>query len=415
VVDVASGTETAARSVCIAMTSGCPRAEADMATLFSYCQANGWRVTDSIARADVVLVVACGVDGVSERLALRLLRRANRRRRRDSSLVVLGCLAGIIPRRLQEDFGALAVPPICQERLDEILGATVPWQEIAEPTDVAARTRQARRCFHTIDRFCGHFEISQEFGHKLLSGVRRQFARLRRCERDPEVVPLRIAWGCLGNCSYCAVRPAKGPLRSRPPEDVLAYFAAALAAGRRSFDLIADDAGAYGQDLGITIVDLLGQIFARPEHFCLNLIDINPQWLVRYGDALCRLLAANTGRTGECRVPTQSGSSAVLRRMRRQYTADEARGALRRLRAAAPGVQLTTQVIIGFPGETMDEFQETIEFCQATAFDGIRLFRYSDRPGTCSSTMPDKVPGREIRRRVRMFRKALTGTSRITS
>ncbi len=378
-------------TACVVLDKGCPRMTVDVALLFGYLEANGWDLVEDVADADLVLAACCAVHASAEQSGFGCLEHVDARRRKGSRLIALGCLAGIADERLAAAHPeAVAVPPVASGRLDDLLGARVQLADIPEVQDRAPYEDRARL----------------SAGRAADSNARRLTRRVLRSTglrpapvaAEPagaavayRVCSLRIAWGCANECTYCAIRIAAGPLRSKPLETILTEFDAGLAAGFTRFEVIAGDVGCWGQDLGQSIADLLACMFERPGDFRLVIDDFNPRWLLRHQDPLVPLLAEHAGRIESVVLPVQSGSQRVLELMGRGYSSRELTAALRRLRAAAPGLCLITHVLVGFPGEGEPEFDETRALLRAVRFDRVDAYPYADRPHALSGDLPGKV------------------------
>jgi tRNA A37 methylthiotransferase MiaB len=402
-------------TICLSFAFGCPRAEVDTARLHDYIQANGWELARRLEDADVVLVVTCGFNAEYEERSLSVLDSADARRKPGSRLVVLGCLAEIDGDLLRTRYTAELVPPVRAGQLDGLLGAGVPLSEIADPNLVQPYIELASR----------HFDDAVRHPHDgcTKAGLRRVLSRVGLDDRlrqrlidrggspsaGDEVFSIRVGEGCQGDCSYCAIRFAAGPLRSKPLGDVLAEFDTGLALGYKDVRFVAGDLGCYGQDLGLTIVDLLREVVARPGTFELTLLDFDLRWLVAYADDLIALLAQNQSRVRSILLPMQSGSEEVLERMRRRHTALDAQRVLVALRHACPDIRLETHVLVGFPGETERDFEATMGLLRAVRFDHVVFYEYEDRPNTEASRMPGKVPEDVIRARSARARREIGG------
>jgi tRNA A37 methylthiotransferase MiaB len=391
-------------TACIAYGDGCPRARVDTALLLDYFRVNGWVVVESIETADLVLVTSCGFDSISEELSFRLLEAADRRRKPGSRLVVVGCLAAMSEERLKRVLDATPIPPRDSGLLDEIIGASVRISDVPDPHHVEPAIALASRCFGSRERWGW-------LGGRLVdSGVRDALVKLG-FQREPLLCPtgdvcsLRVAVGCTGACAYCAIRLAYGPLRSKPTDHVLAEFDAALSQGHTEFKLLAQDLGAYGQDIGTNLAGLLRGIFERPGDFRLQMNDVGIRWIVKQADDLGTLLYENAAKVRMLHMPLESGSDRILGVMRRGHTASEAEEVFQLLRAAAPDMLLATHVMVGFPGETEEDFLETARVLRSGGFDRVHVFDYSDRSGTVAAGMPGKVPPRVIRSRSRRLRR----------
>jgi MiaB/RimO family radical SAM methylthiotransferase len=358
------------------------------------------------------VVSACGVDPHAEKRNLHLLKIADKRRKAGSRLIVLGCLAGISASRLLDQLDAELVPPSKLDTLDAMIGAGVPIRQIADVNQIDADLRRARRCFGMWTRLKTQVAFSWGFRQKAAWALRRLAHLALQPVRGEPSFRLRIAAGCLGQCSYCGIRLATGSLRSKPLETVVQEFEAGLQHGFRKFELVANDSGAYGQDLGTNIVELLRRLFDRDDEFLLEMTDLNPRWVVQYGDQLAELWADRRHRVGRLLVPLQSGSEKILRLMHRCYTAADAQRHLLRLQAASPEIRLATHVIVGFPGETDEDFDDTERLLESLPLREIGVFEYGDRPGTEAAQLPEHVPADVVRKRIRGLMAKFPGTTR---
>lgn len=376
------------KSVYIAYSQGCPRSAVDAALLFRYFTANRWRTKCAIGEADLVLISACGVHEEAEKLGLASIATLDGERRRDSKLVVLGCVAGIDPDGILERFDAVLLPPVRIHEMDSLIDATVPLRAIEDPNLVRDAVKTARANLAAVGN--GHDARAS----RTRRAVRQLRRRLRISPEGPApMYSLRVAWGCRGECTYCAIRHAAGPLRSKPLGDVLAEYDRGLEQGHREFELVAGDVGCYGQDLGTSSVELLREIFARPGSFKLTIHDFNPEYLVAYRDELVPLLSANSARIRMLVLPLQSGSDRVLRLMRRDYAAADVVACMQELRAAAdPPLNVVTHVLAGFPGESEEDFARTLDALRRARFDRVDVYHYTPRPNTESLQLPDPVP-----------------------
>jgi len=175
------------------------------------------------------------------------------------------------------------------------------------------------------------------------------------------------------------------------------------------FNLVADDIGPYGTDIGSSVAELLAGVFARQEDFRLVLTDINPRYLIRCADEVTEILAANSRRIELLKVPVQSGSDRILQLMERAYSGHQLRRCLGELRRRAPQLPLDTHILVGFPGETDADFQETVDLLRVIRFDRIQAYWYSDRPNTPAAEMDPKVSDADMERRVRVLLREFPG------
>ncbi len=204
--------------------------------------------------------------------------------------------------------------------------------------------------------------------------------------------------GCNDLCAFCIIPGTRGRERSKPVKAVVAEARARQAEGVQEIVITGTQLGAYGRDWGErTPYPVLAALVEETAIPRIRMSSLQPQDLsddvigLWRSPRLCR----------HFHLALQSGSADVLQRMRRRYTKDEYRDAVRRLRVASPDVAITTDVIVGFPGETDAEFEESYAFCREIQFAGIHVFPYSQRSGTAAFKLPDQVPNSVKKQRVR--------------
>ena len=207
-------------------------------------------------------------------------------------------------------------------------------------------------------------------------------------------VYIKIEDGCENKCAYCAIPGARGPVRSKAPDDVLREVAGFCAAGCPEIVLTGIETASYGRDFGERSAEALVDLLRRTDEICrgkcrVRLGSIDPSLFRQpFVDAIAPL----SSLAPHFHISLQSGCSRTLAAMRRKYSADGAREAMRRLRAAIPGICFTTDVIVGFPGETDADFAETEAFMRDAGFLRAHIFPYSRRRGTPADRLPDQVP-----------------------
>lgn len=212
---------------------------------------------------------------------------------------------------------------------------------------------------------------------------------LRVGDEFPTRVGVKVQDGCNNACTYCIVHVARGRAWSRPLPEIVEEVRNLVGAGAREIVLTGINLGSYSYE-GATLAQLLKSLLeAVPDTVRFRVSSIEPRDV---DDALIGLMARSGGRI--CRhlhLPLQSGSSRVLKEMARPYKAAYFEGLVERLYAAVPGLSLSTDIIVGFPGETEDDFLETCRVAKACRFSKIHVFRYSKREGTPAAGRVDQV------------------------
>jgi tRNA-2-methylthio-N6-dimethylallyladenosine synthase len=224
---------------------------------------------------------------------------------------------------------------------------------------------------------------------------------------------VQVMSGCTNNCSYCIVPVARGPERSRPPAALVCEVRALVADGVLEVTLLGQNVNAYGNDLVSaerpTFAGLLADLDATPGLRRLRFTTSHPRDL---SDELIGAIARLTTVCEHVHLPAQSGADRVLAAMGRGYTRDWYLRRVDALRAAVPDIAITTDLMVGFPGETDDDFRDTLHLVEAAGFDAAFTFVYSPRPGTTAASLPDHVAPKVARERIARLVEATQEQSR---
>lgn len=210
---------------------------------------------------------------------------------------------------------------------------------------------------------------------------------------------LKIQDGCDNYCSYCIIPFARGKMRSRAKDDILSEVHRLCEQGYREIVLTGIHTAGYGSDLGdYRFVDLVKDILAcEPRLFRLRISSIED---TEINDEFIDLIKSNETIARHLHIPLQSGSTSVLKRMNRKYDTQYFLSVLNKIRSAIPEIAITTDVIVGFPGETDREFQETVDFIKTAQFSQLHVFPFSPRSGTVASRMKNQIDGTVKKQRV---------------
>ncbi len=335
---------------------GCKLNQSEVEALARRFEGAGCQVVGGGEKADLCVINTCAVTHSAarkSRQAIRRLRRANP----SAHLVVTGCYAEVARSEVKAIEGVDRV--IGNEDKERLVELTVGMEDQRSEPDYS----QMSISYPSLP---------------IPSNRTRAFVKIQD--------------GCDNRCTYCLVRLARGRQRSRPQEDILAEIEARVEAGYKEVVLTGVHVGAYGRDggneTGESLWSLVGAILSRTAVPRLRLSsiepwDLDPAFLPLWENArLCRHL----------HLPLQSGCDATLRRMARRYTTTEFAALVIAARRTIPDLALTTDIIVGFPGETDEEFEESLRFVDKMGFARIHVFRYSARPGTPAAAMPHQLP-----------------------
>ena len=342
---------------------GCTRNRADGEIMEAILLSSGYELAETPESADYVVVNTCAVKDPTEK---KMAKRIRELIDSGKKVIATGCLVHVNPE---------AIDP----RVSGMLGVKS-IDRIAEAISVAERGGKLVSVENWRERNIDKLELPRLWK----SGV-------------AFVVP--ISEGCLNACTYCATRFARGVLKSYRPELVLKWVKEALARGYREIILSSEDTGCYGFDIGTNLAKLLDEITAIEGDFRIRVGMMNPNHAIKILDELIEAYQSEKVYKF-LHLPVQSGDNEILRRMGRNYTVEEFEEIVREFRRKIPGLNLTTDVIVGFPGETEEAFENTVELVKRIRPDKINVSRYSRRPGTIAARWK-QLPGWLIKERSR--------------
>jgi threonylcarbamoyladenosine tRNA methylthiotransferase MtaB len=348
-------------------TLGCKVNQFETETMEGLFKARGYEVVAFDQPADVYVVNTCSVTHLGERKSRQLIRRAARTAP-GATVVVTGCYAQVSPGEVE-----------AIEGVDVIVG-TQDRQRIVDLTEEAAAS-------HWQIRAVGDIMAADEFEDIPL------FAAPGRTRAF-----LKIQEGCANFCTYCIIPYARGPLRSRPLASIGREAAKFVAAGFQEIVLTGIHLGAYGQDLGgaATLTDAVRTVLAVAGVARVRLGSLES---IEVSDGLIALMLEDERLCPHLHLPLQAGDDAVLAAMNRHYTAAEYRELVRDIQDRVPDIAVTTDIIVGFPGETAEQFANTLAFAADMDFARIHVFPYSRRKGTPAASFPGQVAEVEKKRR----------------
>jgi tRNA A37 methylthiotransferase MiaB len=379
------------KSVCILFGTGCSRARQDTRLLTRYFERNDWQITKKVHAADLVAISLCGFLELLESQSFRLLNIVQRKKKESARILAIGCLAGIKGDELEKKFGIIPINLKHPEKLDEIISAKSSLKDVLENPELHPKKAEEQMSFFSRREMgFARFNFSGDFVFTRLMHLlwKQPSALMKRFDKSMNI---RIARGCEEDCTYCAIKTASGRVQSLPLDSVIQEFRNGLSNGYRMINLMAEDVGAYGQDIGLSLVDLLEGIFAHEGDYKIGFLDCSPRWLVELSPEIQEVLCANKDKIAFLGFPLQSGSDKILESMQRNYKAEDVADCLIRLHDHCPELDIVTHVMVGFPGETREDFIQTLDVVRKVPFKRVYLFRYSDRPNTESARFPKKV------------------------
>ncbi len=348
-------------------TFGCQQNVADGEVLAGMLAEMGFAPTDDASAADVVLLNTCAIREHAEKRIFGVLGELTHTKEANPEqiIVLCGCMAQQkrIADKVRESY----------RHVDLVLGPQAEW-------------RLPELLYGVLTEHTRAFAVEDEHG-RIAEGL--------PVKRDGTVRAwVSIMYGCNNFCSYCIVPYVRGRERSRDPEKIVAECRALIESGYKEIYLLGQNVNSYGNDLDADwdFAGLLAAVDAIPGDYWLRFMSSQPK------DATPKLfetMARCTHVAKNLHLPVQSGNDRVLKAMRRPYTRQGYLDLIAQARAAMPGLVLTSDVIIGFPGETEAEAADTVSLVEEIGFDALFTFIFSPRPGTPAAEMDDPVPRAE--------------------
>ncbi len=344
-------------------TYGCWLNKADSSIIIQSFLSRGYRLTNSVEDSEIVVLNTCAVREDSEIRQLKRMRYLYQKYP-DKTYIIAGCLAKVKISEILRIFNnrCVIVDPNNVENFDKII------------EDIE---KGVFNIYLSNDR---KMEILPEYNPDIHGHI--------------HVVPLQV--GCLCSCTFCVTkfaRDVKGKVKSYPIDKIVENVKKAVERGAREIYLTGQDVACYGFDRGVTLVDLLERILREVEGVYYIRIGMSePEAFSKIVDQLLDIVKNDDRIYKYFHLPVQSGSDRVLERMRRKYTVDEYRELIRKIRREIPECTIVTDIIVGFPGETDEDFELSIKLVEELEFDKVHVARFSLRPFTEAELMPDKIP-----------------------
>lgn len=332
----------------------------------------GYKLTDDAQKADLILINTCSIREKAEQKAFSELGRLIKLKEKKPGLVVgfAGCLAQHLGEKVYKRVGDV----------DLVFGT----HNISSLPEMITSVQKEKRKVTRID-----------FSNKINS--------LNIFAPPPEGALcsfVSIMQGCDNYCAYCVVPYLRGPEMSRTPEDILEEIRKLTDYGVKEVTLLGQNVNSYGKklDSGCDFVSLLKKINEIEGIERIRFTTSHPK---DFSEALISCFAEVPKLCEHIHLPVQSGSNRILKLMNRGYTLEDYLEKVSRLRAVCPSISITSDIIVGFPGETQKDYQETIDMMEKIRFDSVFSFMYSERKGTAAQELPDKVPDAEKRQRLK--------------
>jgi len=339
---------------------GCPRNLVDSEVMLGILLKSGYEVAPDLESADYLVINTCGFLEASRKESSGTIEEVLQQKKKSAKLIVTGCMVQTHHEEMQKRF----------PKIDYFLGSG-DVQGILQ----AVQATQKGKLVTSARSFLEVGEVPRTLS------TPKHFAYLK------------IAEGCRKRCSYCVIPTIKGPLKSKSKEQILKEFHLLLDQGVKEIILIAQDLGDYGKDFGsrnlAALLDLLRSMLDCKKDFWLRLLYLYPDEIT---DELIELMKQDRRICPYLDMPIQHINNTMLKSMRRMTSREDIIATITKLRKEVPGVVIRTSLIVGFPGETEEQFEELAQFIQDYPLDNIGIFKFSREPGSHAYDLPDQVP-----------------------
>lgn len=347
----------------VTLAYGCQMSERDADTLSEISTQEGYTRSEDLATADLVIINTCCVRESAENKILGKIGELKRLKEKNPNLkiAVSGCMV--------QQPGAL-------ERL----------QHRAPHVDIWAGTHNLQEFGRLIQKAENDQKVAEVWEKPNMTSEATPLAEKGKLKAN-----VNISYGCNNFCTYCIVPHVRGRERSRNPEDIINEVQLLVESGCNEVTLLGQNVNSYGQDLDINcdFADLLKKVDEIPGLLRIRFITSHPKDL---SDKLIETIASGKHICEHIHLPLQAGSNEILKRMNRKYTREYYLSRVEKIRELLPQASLTTDLIVGFPGETEEDFQQTLDMVNRVHYSQAFTFIYSKRSGTPAAVMPDQIP-----------------------
>ncbi|TKJ17411.1 hypothetical protein CEE44_02650 [Candidatus Woesearchaeota archaeon B3_Woes] len=339
------------KKVFVQIVGCCRRRSLDATKLVNYFRLNKCNIVKKAQEADYIILLTCAYKQSKEDECFKLIKQLQNY---GGELVILGCLPAISPTKFREKFNGKYIIP---QKLEEI--------------DIFFKDFKIK--FSELPDGNKEFGLSQEENKDCL---------------------LRIGWGCISNCSYCAIPKATGTLKSKPLGVCLEEYRMLLERGYKEFNICAENVGSYGVDIKSSLQVLLEKMegVEGKQKVYWNIHEIHPKWVIEYKSDLIKWVKKGKIKCLGCTI--QSGSDRILKLMNRYDKSEDIVKTLLELKKANSNLYLSTHVLVGFPSETEEDLEDTLNVIKQIGFDMVIVYVYTLREGTAAYKLEGRIDNR---------------------
>ncbi len=379
--------------------NGCNRRLLDAKRLKDYFTENSFRVVEHPRMADYILFFASALNDVRIHESWDIIQRLQKY---DGELIILGCLQEAVPAEFEKKWSGRHLRIKDMNRIDTFFPhiqtpyKNIPYSHIPFPLQGIYKGIYPKIC---LKRIVAYLKKPSRITDKLQSYIHRNK------RENYDTCFIWVSQGCTNKCSFCAERKTVGDLISRPVEDIAMEYRRHLEKGMRRFELIGDDVGSYGTDAESNFPELINRLSEIDKDYDVHWVikHLHPKFIIKYRDAILAL--AHAQKLTEIICCFQSGSNRILELMNRNHSIEDIIETLQIFKEKLPNIRLATNIIVGFPSETEEEFEMTLAVFDKVPFTRVHLLKYFESEGADSSLIPDKIDDAVINKRIKKAKK----------
>jgi tRNA A37 methylthiotransferase MiaB len=403
----------------------CNRRKLDAQRIQMYFLKNNYEIVSNPKDSDIIILSCCSYSNKNANDSFALTKKFLDY---NAELIVTGCFPETDKEELKKIFNGETISTSSLNKIDEIFpenkvkfsdieDANIPLENINEHVLLSklkrnfGKSKSMEKIFHSISGSILNNLIKDDSVdcHKTI--VNYGYYKYFKEHIQPNLTVhkdsyfIRPSWGCLGNCSYCAIKNAIGPLESKSFDKIIFEFNKGLNQGYKSFIFDADDLGAYGKDIGSNSAEMFDKITDIPGDYMIHLRYIQPIWIVKYINEFEKVF--RKGKIASLGSALQSGNSRILKLMHRFSDIEKIKDSFSKIKNAYPDLFIATEFINGFPTETFEELKDSLNIIKEIGFDWGYIIPFSCRPGTKAEKIEPKIPKEETLNRMKFVKEYL--------
>lgn len=399
-------------------TCPCERRRLDAKKVTNYFYQNNFEIINDPKKADFIFLFTCAIFDIVAKESFRKIREF---KKYNGELIVAGCLPEIRKEELSKIFNGRVIVTKNLDEIDKLFPDNkVLFKDIDDANSFFRNYIQSDSfdiSFFDLDTSKLFILLVENlFKIKLLKKVLFKIEKhiltnifindpISRDSFNEKIFQLRISTGCPNVCSYCNIKKAVGPLKSKPLDVLMKEYKKGLERGYKIFRVLGDDTGSYGLDIGKSFPELLDKIIKIQGDSIFIISGLNPKWAVKYKNEICEILKSK--KIKKVDIPIQSGNSRILGLMKRYLDVDKINEVIKQYLKVYPDLIIETHCILGFPTETWEEFIDSLKFIKNNSIYSGYILQYSCDKNTVSGKIEPKVTDDEMLRRIKYAKQFL--------